>query len=397
MANRASNNVTVIDTASNTAVATIAVGSLPFAIAVTPDGAAAYTANAGSANVTPIATATNTTGTAIAAGNSPFWVTIAPDQAPAAAFSASVASSTASFDASASSDSDGTVASYTWDFGDGQTQTTSSPTVSHVYANPGSYTASLRVTDAENCSTTFVFTGKTASCNGSAAARVQHQVTVNAAPKAAPTLTGDAARTAKLGGSVRDTIALAGGLAPEADLLPADGPGDSDRSQPPVFTDTVTVSGNGSYSSGPFKPSRSGTYRWTAAYSGDPANTAAFHRLRRRRPILGGRHPAGDRALRPGLALRAGVGLGPGARANAPAVGEARSDSRPSRPRPRHEGRVPQGERQALPGPLAPGRLAGPPAHGECGCGDEARVPPAAGRAPASTASPCAHTPATAR
>ncbi|WP_019855576.1 S8 family serine peptidase [Actinopolyspora mortivallis] len=50
------------------------------------------------------------------------------------------------FDASGSSDSDGSIASYAWDFGDGATATGS--TVTHDYAG-GQYTATLTVTDDE--------------------------------------------------------------------------------------------------------------------------------------------------------------------------------------------------------------------------------------------------------
>ena len=50
-----------------------------------------------------------------------------------------------SFDGTASSDSDGTIVSYEWNFGDASTG--SGPTVGHVYTTAGSYTASLKVTD----------------------------------------------------------------------------------------------------------------------------------------------------------------------------------------------------------------------------------------------------------
>jgi glucose/arabinose dehydrogenase/PKD repeat protein len=52
-----------------------------------------------------------------------------------------------SFDGSASSDPDpGTpIAEYRWDFGDSTSLSTTGPTTVHVYASPGTYTASLRV------------------------------------------------------------------------------------------------------------------------------------------------------------------------------------------------------------------------------------------------------------
>ena len=55
------------------------------------------------------------------------------------------------FDASASSDADGAIASYRWSFGDGA-QTTGNP-VQHTYEAPGTYTVSLTVTDEDGSST----------------------------------------------------------------------------------------------------------------------------------------------------------------------------------------------------------------------------------------------------
>ena len=54
---------------------------------------------------------------------------------------------TVEFTGAASSDSDGTVAAFAWTFGDGNTSTEVNPT--HVYAEAGPYTASLKVTCPE--------------------------------------------------------------------------------------------------------------------------------------------------------------------------------------------------------------------------------------------------------
>ncbi len=71
------------------------------------------------------------------------------NEAPTASFTASTTSpttgETVSFDASGSSDSDGSIASYDWDFGDGTTG--SGETVSHAYGSAGDFTVTLTVTD----------------------------------------------------------------------------------------------------------------------------------------------------------------------------------------------------------------------------------------------------------
>jgi len=71
------------------------------------------------------------------------------NQPPTANFTANPTSGDAplnvDFDGSASSDPDGTIASYDWDFGDGASSTAVSP--SHTYGSAGDYTVTLTVTD----------------------------------------------------------------------------------------------------------------------------------------------------------------------------------------------------------------------------------------------------------
>ena len=74
-----SNDVSVIDTASNTVTATIPVGDHPQAAAVTPDGHHAYVTNSVSNNVSVIDTATNTVTATIPVGPNPGEVAVAPD------------------------------------------------------------------------------------------------------------------------------------------------------------------------------------------------------------------------------------------------------------------------------------------------------------------------------
>jgi len=65
--------------------------------------------------------------------------------APTAAFTSSAANLALSVDGSTSTDADGTIASYAWDFGDGSTGT--GRTASRTYAAAGTYAVKLTVTD----------------------------------------------------------------------------------------------------------------------------------------------------------------------------------------------------------------------------------------------------------
>ena len=67
------------------------------------------------------------------------------DAPPTASFTATQTSLSTAFDASASTDSDGTIAGYAWNFGDGSSGI--GRTVTHAYATAGTYTATLTVTD----------------------------------------------------------------------------------------------------------------------------------------------------------------------------------------------------------------------------------------------------------
>jgi PKD repeat protein len=62
-----------------------------------------------------------------------------------ASFGSTASGLSVAFDGSASSDPDGSIASYAWDFGDGSTGSGVRP--SHTYAAAGTYTARLTVTD----------------------------------------------------------------------------------------------------------------------------------------------------------------------------------------------------------------------------------------------------------
>jgi subtilisin len=67
------------------------------------------------------------------------------NDAPTATFTYACVDLACDFDASDSSDSDGSVVGYAWDFGDGNTGT--GVTVSHAFGTAGTYTVTLTVTD----------------------------------------------------------------------------------------------------------------------------------------------------------------------------------------------------------------------------------------------------------
>ncbi len=69
-----------------------------------------------------------------------------PNQPPVAAFTTSQWGMSLTADGASSSDPDGTIASYSWNFGDGTQAGTGSP-ASHVYATAGTYSVTLTVTD----------------------------------------------------------------------------------------------------------------------------------------------------------------------------------------------------------------------------------------------------------
>lgn len=59
------------------------------------------------------------------------------------------------FDASSSTDSDGNIILYNWDFGDGQTASSTAATTTHIYNSSGNYSIVLTVFDDQNASSTF--------------------------------------------------------------------------------------------------------------------------------------------------------------------------------------------------------------------------------------------------
>ncbi|SEI02395.1 MULTISPECIES: PKD domain-containing protein [unclassified Leifsonia] len=134
--------VNVDGTASNDPDGTIASYAWDFGDGATASTATASHTYAAGGTYTVALTVTDNQGSTNTASKQ---VTVVANQPPVASFTSSVSNLTASFDASASSDPDGTVASYAWDFGDGTTGTGVNPT--HTYGSAGTFTVTLTVTD----------------------------------------------------------------------------------------------------------------------------------------------------------------------------------------------------------------------------------------------------------
>jgi DNA-binding beta-propeller fold protein YncE len=143
---------------------------LGFTLALAPNGAHAYTAEGGGTistfDVGADGQLTAHGAPQPVAGGS-VAVVVAPSQPASAAFGAQSGApgKPTSFDASGSTDPDGSVARYDWDFGDGTTLADGGPNPSHAYSRAGTYTVTLRLTDDQGCSGALTWGGQMARCS----------------------------------------------------------------------------------------------------------------------------------------------------------------------------------------------------------------------------------------
>jgi YVTN family beta-propeller protein len=223
VANGGSGTVTPIGISSTPVVGSpVTVGTVahptsgaPSGLAVTPSGTTLLVTDSFN-NMVDQFTVTTSGGTAslapgsqlaLSSGDAPAGVAVVPDLHPIASFTASPALAPAAtvFDASGSLGPSSAIVSYAWTFGDGQSATTTSDTESHVYATPGTYTATVTETDADGGSTTPVYTGQTASASGGATAEFSQTFTINP-PLGPPVITGVSPTTGPTGGGTAVSI-----------------------------------------------------------------------------------------------------------------------------------------------------------------------------------------------
>jgi YVTN family beta-propeller protein len=173
--------INVIDTEVDQMTRTIQTPDItPKDIAITPDGKTVYvTDQQTSGNIINI-NLSNDSYTTIHIDLPSNWqaIAITPDQAPIAAFSTAIEGTTVVFDASTSISPVGNIATYSWDFGDGHKEETSSPTISHQYAYGGLFSVVLTVTNTAGTSTSKTYTGQMVLNNGDSKASIQKQISI---------------------------------------------------------------------------------------------------------------------------------------------------------------------------------------------------------------------------
>ncbi len=164
----------------------------PRGIWLTPDAKSAFVTSSNSTTISRIdglpTTPTLSTFT-IPASNSE-WPCITPDQAPVARFTFTKApGNTALFDGSGSVSPVGTIATWLWNFGDGNQETDMTPTTSHTYATNGPFTVTLTVTNTAGTSvvSSTTFTGQTFSNYGADFAETSQVVSFAPVPPMPPT------------------------------------------------------------------------------------------------------------------------------------------------------------------------------------------------------------------
>jgi PKD repeat protein len=138
-------------------------------VAIAPSGKSAYVGGSSAVaayDFAPNAALTPQTNSPISTNASAGAVAITPDQGPLAKLDAVAAPATlnSTFEGGASLDPDGSVSTWSWDFGDGSIATGHS--VTHAYQHEGTYVVTLTIADNEGCGSKSTYTGQATACAG---------------------------------------------------------------------------------------------------------------------------------------------------------------------------------------------------------------------------------------
>jgi YVTN family beta-propeller protein len=166
----------------------ITIGAVPTGLTISPDGKTLWATSYAASKVLPIDIASGTVGSTLTGFRNPIGVVANPDQAPEAKIALTSTTSVAcsggvpygvasqvclglggsvTLNASGSQPRTTPIVKYEWSFGDGSpSQVTTTPSTTHSYANPGTYVASVTLTDSAGTSLQQAFTGQTVSRNG---------------------------------------------------------------------------------------------------------------------------------------------------------------------------------------------------------------------------------------
>ncbi|HII91403.1 MAG TPA: PKD domain-containing protein [Methanosarcina sp.] len=148
VANRNSNDVSVIDVATNKVTATVPVVH-PGHVEVNPAGTKVYVANVDSNTVSVIDTSTNKVIDAFNVGSDPSGIAFSPalnKVYPVSNFTSNVTSGKAPLTVAFTDKSTGDPTKWKWNFGDGTNSTKQNPI--HKYSKAGNYTVTLTATNA---------------------------------------------------------------------------------------------------------------------------------------------------------------------------------------------------------------------------------------------------------
>lgn len=168
-------------------------------------------------------------------------------QAPTAAVTAGGGTATTgqsvSFDASGSTAGVGTsIASYSWTFGDGATDTTTGPSDSHAYSTAGSYTVTVMVTDADGqtakATTTVTVSGVSSTPGGGGSTPDGGGGTPSGG---GTTPSGGGTTPGSSGGGGSGSGGMATATTPAGTTPATTGPGISDQAAKTTFTPAVDV------------------------------------------------------------------------------------------------------------------------------------------------------------